>query len=89
MFGSASEAGQLDNIARRFAWFRRVLQSHEMDNGALFPRSWNVGAVLAGGFTEVTRYEIVLQRASLTLAPGTTCKLYWPSLLLRCRFHFC
>ena len=54
IFGSSSEAGQLDNIARRFAWFRRVLKTHEDDNSVIFPPSWNVGAVLAGGFSEVT-----------------------------------
>lgn len=55
IFGSASEAGQLDNVSRRFAWFRRVLKTHEEENNAVFPASWNVGAVLAGGFSEVTR----------------------------------
>lgn len=55
IFGSSSEAGQLDNISRRFAWFRRILKTHEDENGMIFPPSWNIGAVLAGGFTEVTR----------------------------------
>lgn len=55
IFGSSSEAGQLDNVARRFAWFRRVLKTHEDENSILFPTSWNVGAVIAGGFSEVTR----------------------------------
>jgi len=55
IFGSASEAGQLDNITRRFAWFRRVLKTHEDENGAVFPAEWKVGAVLAGGFSEVTK----------------------------------
>lgn len=55
IFGSHSEAGQLDNISRRFAWFRRILKTHEEENALLFPESWNVGAVLAGGFSEVTR----------------------------------
>lgn len=55
IFGANSEAGQLDNISRRFAWFRRVLKTHEDENAALFPHSWNLGAVLAGGFSEVTR----------------------------------
>lgn len=55
IFGSTSEAGQLDNISRRFAWFRRILKSHEDENGSLFPANWNVGAVLAGSFSEVTK----------------------------------
>lgn len=55
IFGAASEAGQLDNITRRFAWFRRVLKSHEEENAAIFPPAWNVGAVLTAGFSEVTK----------------------------------
>lgn len=55
IFGSHSEAGQLDNISRRFAWFRRILKTHEDENAILFPPDWNLGAVLAGGFSEVTR----------------------------------
>lgn len=55
IFGSSSEAGQLDNVSRRFAWFRRVLKTYEEENSMIFPLSWNVGAVLTGGFSEVTR----------------------------------
>jgi hypothetical protein len=55
IFGAASEAGQLDNITRRFAWFRRMLKSHEEENAAIFPPAWNVGAVLTAGFSEVTK----------------------------------
>lgn len=58
--GAASEAGQLDNISRRFAWFRRVLKTHEEENGGIFPQAWNVGAVLAGGFAEVTKFVFPL-----------------------------
>ncbi|KAK4054186.1 Vacuolar protein sorting-associated protein 53 [Microbotryomycetes sp. JL201] len=32
IFGANSEAGQLDNISRRFAWFRRILKTHEEEN---------------------------------------------------------
>ncbi|GAA5897830.1 Vps53p [Sporobolomyces salmoneus] len=69
IFGSTSEAGQLDNISRRFAWFRRILKSHEDENGSLFPASWNVGAVLAGSFSEVTKDDLknVLSKVSATL----------------------
>ncbi|GAA5975069.1 hypothetical protein JCM5350_004573 [Sporobolomyces pararoseus] len=69
IFGSTSEAGQLDNISRRFAWFRRILKSHEDENGSLFPGHWNVGAVLAGSFSEVTKNDLksVLSKASSTL----------------------
>ncbi|GAA5844731.1 hypothetical protein JCM9279_002899 [Rhodotorula babjevae] len=72
IFGSASEAGQLDNISRRFAWFRRVLKTHEDENGAVFPQDWTVGAVLAGGFSEVTKNDLrsVLSKSSSSLNVG-------------------
>ncbi|GAA6008665.1 Vps53p [Rhodotorula paludigena] len=72
IFGSASEAGQLDNISRRFAWFRRVLKTHEDENAALFPQEWTVGAVLAGGFSEVTKNDLksVLAKSAGSLNVG-------------------
>ncbi|ORY89757.1 Vps53-like protein [Leucosporidium creatinivorum] len=72
IFGSHSEAGQLDNISRRFAWFRRILKTHEDENAILFPPGWNVGAMLAGGFSEVTRDDLksVLAKAAPQLQVG-------------------
>lgn len=72
IFGSTSEAGQLDNATRRFAWFRRVLKTHEDDSGLIFPKHWHVGAVLAGGFGEVTRDDLksVLAKNKSTLQVG-------------------
>lgn len=49
------EASHLDNVSRRYAWFRRILRTHEEENGAIFPAPWNVEAVLAAGFSEITR----------------------------------
>ncbi|MBW0469863.1 hypothetical protein O181_009578 [Austropuccinia psidii MF-1] len=59
--GPSSEAGQLDNISRRYAWFRRILKSYEEDpsgGGRIFPESWQVGASLCGQFGEVTREDL-------------------------------
>ncbi|BGP16853.1 hypothetical protein JCM10213_002616 [Rhodosporidiobolus nylandii] len=72
IFGSTSEAGQLDNISRRFAWFRRVLKTHEEENGPIFPESWRTGAVLAGGFAEVTKNDLksVLAKSGSSLSVG-------------------
>ncbi|KAI0316499.1 Vps53-like protein [Amylostereum chailletii] len=55
IFRIADEAGQLDNISRRFAWFRRVLSTHEGGLGRAFLEDWKVGWSLVGGFVEVTR----------------------------------
>jgi hypothetical protein len=50
-----SQAGQLDNLSRRFAWFRRTLKVYEEEHAAIFPEDWNVGGVLVGAFGEITR----------------------------------
>jgi hypothetical protein len=56
IFRSTDEAGQLDNISRRFAWFRRLLQTHEIEQGRVFPAEWRVGWHLLAKFIETTRY---------------------------------
>ncbi|KAM0747619.1 hypothetical protein T439DRAFT_305380 [Meredithblackwellia eburnea MCA 4105] len=73
IFLPTSEAGQLDNISRRFAWFRRVLKQHEEENGSIFPKEWCVGGVLAGGWGEVTGddLKIVLAKSPPTSSQVT------------------
>jgi hypothetical protein len=56
IFRTSDEAGQLDNISRRFAWFRRLLQTHEVEQGRVFPSDWKVGWHLLAKFSEITRY---------------------------------
>ena len=55
IFKATDEAGQLDNLSRRFAWFRRLLQTHENEAGRVFPGDWRVGWHLTAKFTEITR----------------------------------
>ena len=43
IFRATDEAGQLDNVANRFGWFRRLLQAHETETGRVFPGDWQVG----------------------------------------------
>jgi vacuolar protein sorting-associated protein 53 len=59
IFRATDEAGQLDNISRRFAWFRRLLQTHEVEQGRVFPAEWKVGWHLLARFVEITRYACV------------------------------
>lgn len=56
IFRTSDEAGQLDNISRRFAWFRRCLQTHEVEQGRVFPVEWRVGWHLLAKFVEITRF---------------------------------
>lgn len=55
IFRASDEAGQLDNVARRFAWFRRLLASHEIEIGRVFPAEWRVGWWLFAKFVSITR----------------------------------
>lgn len=56
IFRTTDEAGQLDNISRRFAWFRRLLHTHEIEQGRVFSAEWKVGWHLLAKFTEITKY---------------------------------
>ncbi|KAG6335695.1 hypothetical protein ID866_3401 [Astraeus odoratus] len=55
IFRASDEAGHLDNLSRRFAWFRRLLTSHESEMGKAFPSEWQVGWWLFAKFVAITR----------------------------------
>ena len=55
VFRLTDEAGQLDNISRRYAWFRRILGTHETGLGRAFLSEWKVGWWLLAGFIDITR----------------------------------
>ena len=55
VFRLSDEAGQFDNISRRYAWFRRILGTHESGLGRAFLPEWNVGWWLLAGFIDITR----------------------------------
>ncbi|KAI6021528.1 Vps53-like protein, partial [Pisolithus microcarpus] len=71
IFRANDEAGHLDNISRRFAWFRRLLTSHETETGKVFPVEWRVSWWLFTKFVAITRDDLstLLSKAgsSLTL----------------------
>lgn len=58
IFRATDEAGQLDNVARRFAWFRRVVKQHEEEHAAAFLPQWNTARALTGRFADVTREDL-------------------------------
>ncbi|KAI6033241.1 Vps53-like protein [Pisolithus orientalis] len=58
IFRANDEAGHLDNISRRFAWFRRLLTSHETETGRVFPVEWQVGWWLFTKFVAITRDDL-------------------------------
>ena len=76
IFRATDEAGQLDNLSRRFAWFKRLLQTHDTEQGRVFPAEWRVGWFLTSKFVEITRSVTLLQHCSEDARPdritGTT-----------------
>ncbi|KAJ5278742.1 hypothetical protein N7478_004114 [Penicillium angulare] len=65
VFRNNEEAGSLDNISRRYSWFRRILKIYDEENAAIFPASWRVNEILANVFCEGTRddYKGILSRS--------------------------
>lgn len=65
VFRGNDEAGSLDNIGRRYSWFRRMLKTHEDEHAVIFPPYWRVNEVLANAFCEGTRddFKGILERS--------------------------
>ena len=65
VFRGNDEAGSLDNIGRRYSWFRRMLKTFEDEHAAIFPVNWRVNEVLANAFCEGTRddFKGILERS--------------------------
>jgi hypothetical protein len=65
VFRGNDEAGSLDNIGRRYSWFRRMLKTYDEEHAGLFPMHWRVNEVLANSFCESTRddYKGILERS--------------------------
>jgi hypothetical protein len=57
VFRGNDEAGNLDNIGRRYAWFKRTLKTHEEEHAAIFPPHWRVGETLGMAFCDGTRED--------------------------------
>lgn len=51
----SEEAGSLDNISRRYSWFKRLLKTYDDQHAAIFPSHWRVDETLTNSFCEGTR----------------------------------
>ncbi len=80
VFRGSEEAGSLDNIPRRYAWFRRMLKTFDEEHAAIFPPHWRVNEIIANVFCEGTRedYKGILSR---TIRSGQSLDV---NLLLSC-----
>ncbi|GAB0137544.1 hypothetical protein EsDP_00005804 [Epichloe bromicola] len=65
VFRGNDEAGSLDNIGRRYAWFKRMMKTHEDEHASIFPSHWHVGELLATAFCDGTRedFKAILERS--------------------------
>lgn len=65
VFRGNDEAGNLDNIGRRYAWFKRMMKTHEDEHAAIFPAHWRVNETLATAFCDGTRddFKGILERS--------------------------
>lgn len=65
VFRGNDEAGSLDNIGRRYAWFKRMVKVYEEEHAAIFPPHWRVGETLAMAFCDGTRddYKGILEKS--------------------------
>ena len=57
VFRGNDEAGSLDNISRRYSWFKRMLKTYDDQHAAIFRPSWHVNEMLANAFCEGTRED--------------------------------
>ncbi|KIX99045.1 uncharacterized protein Z520_05506 [Fonsecaea multimorphosa CBS 102226] len=66
IFKGDQEAGSLDNIDRRYAWFKKTLKIYDEEHAAIFPSHWRVNEILANVFAEGTRedYKGILARTT-------------------------
>ena len=82
VFRGSEEAGSLDNISRRYSWFKRMLKTYDEQHAALFPVHWKVDEMLASAFCEGTRddFKGVLAK-SVRRSDGQTLDV---NLLLSC-----
>lgn len=58
IFRATDEAGQLDNVSRRFAWFRRVLKQHDEEHAGGFLEKWQAARALTARFADITRDDL-------------------------------
>ncbi|KAI4124282.1 MAG: hypothetical protein LQ347_005791, partial [Umbilicaria vellea] len=82
VFRGNDEAGSLDNISRRYSWFKRMLKTYDDHHAAIFPVYWRVNEMLANAFCEATRddFKSILSR-SIRRADGPSLDV---NLLLSC-----
>ena len=58
VFRAVDEAGGLDNVARRYAWFRRLLRTYTDEHAPAFLPAWHIDQRLLALFAEITHDDL-------------------------------
>ncbi|KAI8060946.1 Vps53-like protein [Gongronella butleri] len=58
IFRPAEEVSQIDNISRRYAFFKRVLKTFDEDHADIFPADWCISGRLADKFCAFTKTDL-------------------------------
>lgn len=58
VFRPGDEAGQLDNVPRRYAWLRRMLRTLADEHASAFLPAWHAAPRLVGLFVEATHDDL-------------------------------
>lgn len=85
IFRTNDEAGQLDNLSRRYAWFKRLISSFEIEQGRVFPGDWKVGWHLLAKFAEITRDHLTTLLTKI--GPSLTVKSLLESIQITLEFE--
>lgn len=58
VFRAVDEAGQLDNVPRRYAWIRRLLRTFSDEHASAFLPAWHVDHKLLTQFIDITHEDM-------------------------------
>ncbi|KAM3160699.1 VPS53-like protein [Lachancea thermotolerans] len=58
IFQLDDEAGSLENLPRRYAYFKKVLNNFNAEFSRFFPKSWNLSLELTKGFYDTTASDL-------------------------------
>ena len=58
VFRAVDEAGGLDNVARRYAWFRLLLRTYTDEHAPAFLPAWHIDQRLLALFAEITHDDL-------------------------------
>ncbi|KAG7719146.1 hypothetical protein KL949_001996 [Ogataea haglerorum] len=71
IFKATEEAGSLDNLKRRYMFFRQILANFEKNHANAFPENWKMSQELTSHFCKITRKDLSESTAKETRLTGS------------------